>query len=127
MTKVKLSNPTIVINNIAVPIVPNSFSFTEGFGEQDLKVQSSGGGSVQTVLSSNVETNLSMVKFSIHNTAENIDLARTWKTNLNRNAISITGEGLSRSINNAALTNDYEVKLGSDATIDVEFKGDPAV
>ena len=67
MAKIKLSNPTIVINNIAVAIVPNSFSFTEGFGEQDIKVQSAGGGSVQTVLSSNVETNMSMVKFSLHN------------------------------------------------------------
>ena len=127
MSKVKLSNPTIVINNNSVPIVPNSFSYTEGLGEQELKVQSAGGGSVQTVLSNNVETNMSMVKFSLHNTAENIDLARTWKVNGNNNAISITGEGLNRAINNAAVTNDYEVNLGADTTIDLEFKGDAAV
>ena len=127
MALVKLSNPTVVVNNGSVAVVPNSVSYTEGFGEQEIKVQSAGGGSVQTVLSTNVETNCSMVKFSLHNTAENIDLIRTWKTNLNNNVISITGEGLTRSFANAALINDYEVALGSDSTIDVEFKGDAAV
>jgi len=127
MSRTKLSNPTIVVNNTAVAIVPNSFAYTEGFGEQELQVQSAGGGSVQSVLANNVETNLSMIKFSLHNTAENIDLARTWKTNANNNAITITGEGLNRSVNNAALTNDYEVNLGADTTIDIEFKGDAAV
>ena len=68
-----------------------------------------------------------MVKFSLHNTAENIDLARTWKVNANNNAITITGNGLNRAVNNAAVTNDYEVNLGSDTTIDIEFKGDAAV
>lgn len=127
MSRTKLSNPTVVINNNAVPIIPNTFSFTEGFGEQELKVQSSGGGSVQTVLSNNVETNMSMVKFSIHNTAELIDLARSWKVNANKNAITVTGEGLTRAFNNAAVTNDYEVNLGADTTIDIEFKSDAAV
>jgi len=127
MSRIKLSNPTVVINNTAVPIVPNSFTYTEGFGEQELKVQSSGGGSVQTVLSNNVETNMSMVKFSLHNTAENIDLARSWKINSNNNAITITGDGLNRAVNNAAVTNDYEVNLGSDTTVDIEFHGDAAV
>ena len=127
MSRVNLSNPTVIINNTAVAIVPNTFGYTEGFGEQELKVQSAGGGSVQTVLSNNVETNLSMVKFEMRNTAENIDLIRTWKSNSNANAITVTGEGLNRAFNNAALTNDYEVNLGSDTTISIEFKSDAAV
>lgn len=127
MSRTKLSNPTIVMNNNAVPIVPNSFFFTEGLGEQELQVQSSGGGAVQSVLANNVETNLSRFGFSLHNTAENIDLARTWKVNANNNAMTSTGEGLNRAVNNVALINDYEVRLGSDTTIDLEFKGDAAV
>jgi len=124
---VALANPTVIVNNSPVSVVPNSVSYTEGFGEQAVRTQSAGGGSVQTVLSNNVETNMSMVKFSIFNTAENIELVRTFKVNSNDNVISITGEGLTRSFNNVALTNDYEVNLGADTTIDLEFTGDPSV
>lgn len=122
-----LSNPTVVVNNLATPIVPNSFTFTEGLGEQTIRTQSSGGGAVQTVFSNNVETNKSMVKFSVYNTAKNIDLLKTWKQNGDANAISVTGEGLSRSFSGAALISNYEVNLGSDTTIDVEFESQPAI
>lgn len=122
-----LSNPTVVVNNLATPIVPNSFTFTEGLGEQTIRTQSSGGGAVQTVFSNNVETNKSMVKFSVYNTSENIDLVKTWKQNGDANAISVTGEGLSRSFSGAALINSYDVNLGSDTTIDVEFESQPAI
>lgn len=122
-----LSNPSVLINNISVPVVPNSVSYTEGKGEQTVRVQSAGGGSVQSVFSNNVETNLSMVKMSLFPTAENIALILTWKNNANANAISITGSGLTRSFANATLTSDYEVQLGSDTQIDLEFKADAAV
>jgi len=122
-----LSNPTVVINNITVPVVPNSVAFTEGFGEQNIRTQSAGGGSVQQVYSNNIETNMSMFKCELYNTAENIDNIRIWKTNNSDNAISVTGEGLTRSFTNMALVNDYEVNLGSDTTISIEFKGNPAV
>lgn len=108
---IALSNPTVLINNISVAVVPNSVSYTEGKGEQMVRVQSAGGGSVQSVLSNNVETNLSTVKMSLFPTAENIALILTWKNNANANAISITGSGLTRSFTNAALTSDYEVSL----------------
>ena len=122
-----LSNPTVVVNNLATPIVPNSFAFTEGLGEQTMRTQSSGGGTVQTVFSNNVETNKSMIKFSMFNTADNIDLIKTWKQNADANAISLTGEGLSRSFSGAALISNYEVNLGSDTTIDVEFESIPSI
>jgi hypothetical protein len=124
---IALSNPTVLINNISVAVVPNSVSYTEGKGEQTVRVQSAGGGSVQSVLSNNVETNLSTVKMSLFPTAENIALILTWKNNANENAISITGSGLTRSFTNATLTSDYEVQLGSDTQIDLEFKSDAAV
>jgi hypothetical protein len=34
---------------------------------------------------------------------------------------------MTRSFQHAAFTNDYEVKLGADQTIEVEFKSDAAV
>lgn len=122
-----LSNPTVVINNDSVAVAGDTVSFTDGFGERALRVQSAGGGSIQTVFSENVSTKMADVKLGLVNTAANIDLVRTWLANENENSISITGEGLTRSFNNAAVVNNPEYNLGSDGTIDVEFKSDAAV
>jgi len=124
---IALANPTVLINNLSVAIVPNSCTYTEGKGEQSVRVQSAGGGSVQSVLSNDIETNLSMVKFDMSATAENIETILTWKNNANANVISISGNGLTRSFANAALTNDYEVSLGNDSVISLEFKADAAI
>ena len=127
----KISDPSLVMNNLPFSIIGNSFSYTEGLGEQDLMVQSAGGGSVQTVFSDNVEMKYSSFKFEMQNTLENIDLIRSWKVNENRNGMAGTAPngvdaGWSRTFNNVALINDYEVNLGADTTISLEFKSDPA-
>jgi hypothetical protein len=123
-----LANPTLVGNNVAVPIMPNSLTFREGTGEQTMRAQSAGGSSVQTVYSKNVEGNISFLKFSLSNTPENIELAREWKNLENANSFQLTGDGgFSRAFNNMALTNDYEVNLGADTVIDIEMMGDPAI
>ena len=127
MPEIAVSNPQVVINNIAVPVVPNSVKYTEGTGEQNVRVQSAGGGNVDTVYSDNVETHVSKVMFTLINTPANIKLAREWKKNRNANAISITGDGLNRSFSGMAIINDYEVNLGADTVIDLEFNGNPAV
>jgi len=60
--------------------------------------------------------------------AENIEIVREWKSNRNANGISITDENFSgRTINSASLNNDYDVSLGADTQIDLEFMGDAAV
>lgn len=123
-----LANPTLVINNIVRPVVPNSVTYDEGLGEQSVTAQSAGGNSVQSVYAQNVETNLSTLKFSLKNTPENIEAAREWKVLKNANAATLTGDGgFSRAFNNMAVTNNYEVNLGADTTIDIEMMGDPAV
>ena len=120
-------NPTLVINNIAISVRPNSVKFTDGKGEQSMRVQSSGGGNTEVVLSRNVESNMSKLMFEMINTATNIELAREWKDNGNANAVTLTGAGLSRSFNNMAILNDFEIDLSSDGVIAIEMTGDPAV
>jgi hypothetical protein len=123
-----LANATLVWNNVAVAVVPNSITYREGTGEQTMRAQSAGGGSVQAVYSKNVEGNLSYLKFALYNTPENIELAADNKALDNANALSLTGDGgFSRTFNNMAITNDYEVNLGADTVIDIELMGDPAV
>lgn len=122
-----LANPTLVVNNQAVFVIPNSISFRDGTGEQTVSVQAAGN-TVQTVYSKNLESNMSFLKFSLSNTPENIELANTWKSLENANAATLTGNGgFSRSFNNLAVTNDVEFNLGADVTIDIEMMGDPAI
>jgi hypothetical protein len=127
-----ISTPSITINNQIVPIVPNSFSYTEGFGEQNVKTQSLGGGSIQTVYVDNAETKFSTIKFTMFPTNDNVTALLSWKRNGNANAISAAGQQdggvyMTRSFQYAAFTSDYEVKMGADQVIEVEFKSAAAV
>lgn len=131
---VVLANPQVVVNNVALAIKPNSLSFTEGFGEQIVRAASAGGGSVVQILADNIEDNFSEVKFALDPTIEHIGLARGWKTQPGLNVVSVTGtvtDGtdtatFARSFEKASLTNNYEIALGADTQIDLEFKSNPA-
>jgi len=118
---IKIVDPQVVVNNEAVKIVPNSFSYTEGFGEQKSEIQSAGGGVVEKVDSQNIETALSSVKFSLFPTIENIELARSLKAKTSSVISATDGLGFSRTFACATLNNDFEVNLGSDEQIDLEF------
>jgi len=127
MAKIALANPTFIVNNASIRIVPNSGMYTEGFGEQNVRTQSGGGGDVETIISDNAETKKSNVKFSLFPTSENIALARQFKANVSNNAIQIISDGFERTIGNAIVINDYEVNLGADTQIDLEFEGSASV
>lgn len=131
---VVLANPQVVVNNITLAIKPNSLAFTEGFGEQIVRAASAGGAQTVQILADNIEDNFSDVKFSLDPTLENIANARIWKSQPGQNVVSVTGtvtDGtasatFTRSFTKASLTNNYEVPLGADTSIDLEFKSDPA-
>jgi hypothetical protein len=129
MAQIAISVPSVTINNQTIGIVPNTLTYTEGFGDQSVVTQSGGNGSIETVYYDNAENKRTMVSFELRNTAENIALARGWKTNLNQNTITVSDNNadFQRTVRNAALTNDYEVNLQSDGTISLEFYGDQTV
>ena len=128
-----LNNPSVVINNNAVPVVANSVKFKEGLGEQDLKVQSAGGGHISQVYCDNIEMKISELSFDMLSTVDNIEAARGWKLNFNKNTITLTGtdtitnKTLTRTFIGAALTSNYDVELSSDGKLSLEFKGQTAV
>ena len=128
---VQLANPTVSVNNDAVSIMPNSLAFTEGLGEQTTRAASGGGGNVEQIFAENIETNFSTIKFDIPATVANIALAREWKTSGNQNLVQVAGrtpEGIvTRTFTQAALLNNYEVALGSDTVISLEFTANPAI
>lgn len=123
----QISDPSVLVNNNAVFITPNSLTFTEGFGEQEILVQSAGGGVFDQVFADDIESNYGMVKFSVRATVDNINLARQWKSNKNANAVTITATtvdgSITRTFTNCAIVNDYEVALQADGVLELEFKG----
>ena len=127
----QLTNPTVMVNNVIVPITPNSLTYTEGLGEQSIRSASSGGNQTEQIYSRNVETEHSTIKFDMPAIVDNIKNARAWKKNENANVISITGatpEGnLSRTFTQAGLLTDVEIALGTDTDISLEFKSNPAI
>lgn len=123
----RIANPSVVVNNIPIAIVANSCTFTEGLGEQTVEPQSAGGQLTESVYAEDVKSKLSTVKFSLATTDSNIAMARSWKVNGNSNVIVITGDSLSRTFTSAGLTTDYEVALGTDGALELEWKADPAI
>lgn len=130
---IQLANPTVTVSNVVVAVIPNSVTFTEGLGEQNIRAASGGGSNVEQIFSNNIETNFSTVKFDIPATPDNIALAREWKVKQNANLVQISGRTvgdgkiMTRTFSQAALLSDYEVALGSDTNISLEFKANPAV
>lgn len=131
---VVLANPQVVVNNVVLAIKPNTLAFTEGFGEQIVRAASAGGAQAIQVLADNIEDNFSEVKFALDPTLENIANARAWKVQPGQNVVSVTGvvtDGtvsatFSRTFQKASITNNYEVPLGADTQIDLEWKSNPA-
>ena len=127
----QLADALVTVNNVPIAIMPNSLVFTEGLGEQVIRAASAGGGQVEQIYSNNIESNFSMINFAIPATVDNIAAARQWKSNQNQNVVQVQGqtpEGtVTRTFTQAAILNDYEVALGSETDIPVEFKANPAV
>lgn len=123
----KLVDPSIIIDNIVVGYVPNSIHFTEGFGHQKLRIQTGGGGARQQILADDVSKKFSKLKFKMEPTAENINFLRSIKANFDGHVITISDVNMTRTITGAIIINDYEVKIGTDAEIELEFEGNPAI
>lgn len=122
----KIYDAILIIDNLVVNYVPNSLRFSEGKGEQKLRVQTSGGGSVQQVLTEDITKKQSTVKFKVEPTAANIDFFRAIKSDLDGHVITISGPEITRTVTSAILVNDYEIALGMDEEIELEFIGNPA-
>ncbi len=128
----QLTDAAVIANNEAVGIMPNSLSYTEGFGEQNVRAVSIGDGKVEQVFARNLETAFSMLKFNLPTTPENIDLARSWKAAGNGNVFQIAGKTtdgveVTKTFTQAVVINDYEVNIGTETDIEIEIRANSAV
>lgn len=124
---IALSSPRITANNQTLEVVPNSVTYTEGFGEYAQRVASAGGGSTNIVFSENVEMRKTKLMFEVFPTAEMIGIIRSLKNNKSTNVFTVETDALTRTITRGAIINDYEVALGADTTISLEIEGNAAV
>jgi len=128
---IQLSDATVLVNDEVIAIMPNSLKYTEGFGEQNMRAASIGGGAVEQIYSRNVETSLSKTMFELPTTPENVALQREWKSNGNKNVVQIAGstdEGeVTRTFTQAAMIGDPEIEIASEGMIAIEFASNSAI
>ena len=128
---IQLTDATFIVNDEPIPVMPDSVSFTEGLGEQTMRAASVGGGEVEAIYSNDLSTAFSTVSADIPSVIELIELAKTWKSLQNNNVVQIIGKNadgtITRTFSRAALTADYEINLGPDSVISIEFRALTAV
>jgi len=119
--------PTVQVNGDTIAIKPNSFSYTEGFGERKVRVASSGGGATTQITSEDIETRISTCRFMLYSTEDSVALIRDWQDRRSANAIEVSDKDVfKRNFQKAIITNDPNVALGVDGEIEVEFTSNPA-
>lgn len=122
-----LAVPALIINNVLFPYKPNTIVFTEGLGEYKIRVASAGGSKTEIVFTKNVETMRSMLKGTFYTTKENVEEARKLKLNEDTNVVQIAEKGFSRTFNRATVINNYEIPIGFEGEVELEFESEPAV
>lgn len=120
-----LSTPKVLVDDVVIPVVPNSVVVTIP-GDAKVRFMSAGGGSGQIVTGVNAETLIGKVKMEIPATQQNADLVRKWKANM-LNGISSTVNIVELDgqfpFQQMQLTKDTDVHFKGDGNIPIEFEG----
>ena len=116
-----LSVPQILVNDEVVYIKPNSFSFTEGAGERNVRTKSGGGGAVAIVVTENAETQTSMVKFTLLTEDSSLERIRGWLNLFDANRIEAGDGSFARTFSQATITNNPEAALGESGEVEIEW------
>lgn len=123
-----LTNPAILVNGSPVAYVPNSFEFSDGYGDRNIRTQTTGGGNVEQIITEDVETQIGRVKFTLISTTENIALVTGWQQNIDANAIELSADpNFTRQYAKMTITSEPAKPGGQDASFDVEFQGSKAI
>ena len=123
-----LNNAIVTVDDTNVKTEPNSVKYNDGDGDRTLCAQSAGGENIEVVESVNSETKIGMVKFTLLSTAENADLLRTWIRSGTAHTVTLAvrKSDFTRSFRNMVVSNNPDIELGHDASIEIEFKGERA-
>lgn len=127
-SKLGLANPTLEINDQVVPYKPNSLTFKGGSGDITVRPQSAGGASVENVITQDIETRKSMIKFTLLAETGNMDLIDDF-SQLSIGAagvvIRLSAPSFTRTFRGMRLIADPERSIGAEGEAELEFHGDP--
>ena len=122
-----LENPTVQINDVTIPIKPNSLSYKTGRGDRNIRAQSAGGNSIETVMTEDAETKKSMVKATFLMTKDVDASVIDWMDNRDENSIRISEGDFTKSFRLMAVVGEPELNTGADGEVEVEFCGPPVL
>lgn len=122
-----LSNPTVQVNDVTIAIIPNSLSYKTGTGNKTVKSSSAGGDSIEIIVTDDVESKKSMVKFKLFTTAANLAAVKSW-TKLYSSTIRVSEAGAAvESFSQMVIINEPERAIGADGELEVEWEGAPVL
>ena len=121
-----LSNPTVEVNDDPIRIVPNSLVYKTGQGDKAVKAQSGGGNDIETVVTENAETKVSMVKFKLFNTEQNLAIVKIWMAGFS-NTIELSEGSTAESFRGMVVTTEPERNIGADGDLEITFEGQPSL
>lgn len=125
MARIALSVPTVLVNDIPIAIVPNSFEFEPGYGEINVRSASVGGGSSTSIHTEDAEGKIGMCKFQAFVTDESRGVIALVKQRVGTNVVSaVQANGIPIILNGASMTNNPTFAASADGTVELEFKGD---
>lgn len=124
-----LVDAAVEVDDEAVTIEGNTLSFTEGTGENSVKAASKGG-KVVVVVSQDVTTKISSIKFDMPASVANMNKSRDWGVAGSGRVVRISGTDaagnrLGRTMTQGVNTNDPEKNVQNEGKISVEFMGAP--
>lgn len=127
-----LSVPTIVLNNVARRIKPNSLMYDLGEGEVTVRSLSGGGNEIVTVHTPNAETKIGRVNFALYVIVDIDSLIADLKERIAANNVGIIqrnqdGSSITISFSGLSVTNMVDRNAAHDGDIAIEMAGDPGL
>lgn len=125
--EIGISEGTLEVNDEVIAYLSNSLAYNRGGGEVNVVAQTVGGGGIEAVSTTDAETRLGMVKFSMRSTAKADQLLTFWQNSVAVNVVRISDRatGVSMVLRGASVVNNPDLETGADGAVEIEFKGVP--
>jgi hypothetical protein len=122
----QFSNPQVLVNNVSVAVMPNSFKFTLGKGDDKVRALSAGGNSTVSVYSTDMSTRISKMQFDLAVTPDTLANYSTWKNNNGLNVVQASQVGFPPIVfTSAVIVNDPQFEATADGKVTLEWMTDP--
>ncbi len=120
----RIFSPEVTVNDEAVFIKGDSFTFIRGLGETIVSPYINGT-NIDNIHSKNQETQKGKMMFTLPSTPENAALVNKWGTLIDDSVIRVgdPNSNFTLTMTGASLINDPEINLGPEGELEVEFEG----